>query len=389
MWCSMCFVIMGCIDLKAFILIFGICLLIALAAEQVAAARHRRALKHVIHVNGTRGKSAVARLIAAGLSAGGIRTFCKTTGTLPMTIDVDGVQREIHRRGPANIREQLVILKQAAKCGAEVLVAECMAVDPELQWVTQHKMLQADISVITNARVDHVAEMGSTVAEVCGALCNTIPKNGVVFTADANCFPFIGEQAARLGSSAVLAEAEGLSLPSEPFPENVALALAVCTSLGVESSVALEGMKQVQRDPYAASAHLLPGGGIFLNGMSANDPASTEMILNRFSNGGRFTVEKLGIVLNCRPDRGYRTSLMLEYIEKTAPSDIYLMGNGAAAAERRLQRHGFCPRRCKGAEEIPLAAAAEGTLIYAIGNIADEGMKLMERVKKEGTEYVW
>ena len=36
-----------------------------------------------IHVNGTRGKSSVTRLIAAGLRAGGKRTFAKTTGTAP------------------------------------------------------------------------------------------------------------------------------------------------------------------------------------------------------------------------------------------------------------------------------------------------------------------
>ncbi len=34
-----------------------------------------------IHVNGTRGKSSVARLIAAGLRAGGICTVAKTTGS--------------------------------------------------------------------------------------------------------------------------------------------------------------------------------------------------------------------------------------------------------------------------------------------------------------------
>ena len=40
----------------------------------------RRKLDHVIHVNGTRGKSTVSRLIEAGLRAGGLRVFCKTTG---------------------------------------------------------------------------------------------------------------------------------------------------------------------------------------------------------------------------------------------------------------------------------------------------------------------
>ena len=33
----------------------------------------------------------MCRLIEAGLRAGGVRVFCKTTGTDPMTINVAGV----------------------------------------------------------------------------------------------------------------------------------------------------------------------------------------------------------------------------------------------------------------------------------------------------------
>ena len=49
------------------------------AAGIAEAAAHRRRLKQIpirIHVNGTRGKSSVARLIAAGMRSGGIRTCC-------------------------------------------------------------------------------------------------------------------------------------------------------------------------------------------------------------------------------------------------------------------------------------------------------------------------
>ena len=58
-----------------------------LAWEARCAAKARASLAHVVHVNGTRGKSTVSRLIEAGLRAGGLRVFCKTTGTDPMTID--------------------------------------------------------------------------------------------------------------------------------------------------------------------------------------------------------------------------------------------------------------------------------------------------------------
>ena len=62
----------------------GAALLSAMGA--IESLVHRRCLSKIpyrIHVNGTRGKSSVTRLIAAGLREGGIRTCAKTTGTLP------------------------------------------------------------------------------------------------------------------------------------------------------------------------------------------------------------------------------------------------------------------------------------------------------------------
>ena len=63
-----------------------LCLVLAGVLE---ASVHGRRLSRIpirIHVNGTRGKSSVTRLIAAGLSASGLRTYAKTTGTRPRLI---------------------------------------------------------------------------------------------------------------------------------------------------------------------------------------------------------------------------------------------------------------------------------------------------------------
>ena len=51
---------------------------------------HQRILRRIpvrIHVNGTRGKTSVARLIAAGLRAGGKRVYAKTSGTVAAVTD--------------------------------------------------------------------------------------------------------------------------------------------------------------------------------------------------------------------------------------------------------------------------------------------------------------
>ena len=143
--------------------------LLYLLWEAHAVRIARKKLAHVVHVNGTRGKSTVSRLIEAGLRAGGLRVFCKTTGTDPMTIDVNGREELICRRGKANIKEQIAVLRRAAAQNAQVLVVECMAITPEFQQTSQHDILRADIGVITNVRRDHMDVMGDTPPRHCMA----------------------------------------------------------------------------------------------------------------------------------------------------------------------------------------------------------------------------
>ena len=76
--------------------------------------RHRRALRRIpvrVHVNGTRGKSSVTRLIAAGLRAGDKRVVAKTTGTLARVILPGERELAVFRPLGANVREQIRIVR--------------------------------------------------------------------------------------------------------------------------------------------------------------------------------------------------------------------------------------------------------------------------------------
>lgn len=364
-------------------------ILAALALEQRRALKDRRQLKHVVYVNGIRGKSTVTRLIDAGLRAGGWTVFCKTTGTVPMTIGVDNVARPLHRRGRANIKEQLQILHQAAREGADVLVLECMAVDPRLQWVTQHKMLRSDIGVITNVRLDHTAEMGETLAEICDSLSNTIPEGGCLFTADRNFFPQLCKNSAAIGCRAELALPTGTE-PALDFPENMALALAVCRHLGVAEETALSGMKLYQPDPYALSLHRMPGGGIFINGMSINDPQSTQLVFHRLLAQFGWSPEALILLVNNRPDRGYRTEHMMLVAKALQPREVWLLGASQLTTARKLQRDipQAVIRRFSRASDVPLQHLPAGKVVFAVGNVAGPGHEIMHQVREEGEVYV-
>ena len=360
-----------------------------LALERRRALQNRDKLQHIIHVNGIRGKSTVTRLIDAGLRAGGFRVFCKTTGTVPMMIGTDNIARPLRRRGRANIKEQLDMLHLAAQEEAQILVLECMAVDPALQRVAQHEMVRADIGVITNVRLDHTEEMGSTLEAICDSLSNTIPKNGVLFTADEQFFPQLARSGARIGCRTELALPTGEE-PEIDFPENLALALSVCRHLGVADQTALEGMLHYQRDPYALSLYRLPGGGLFVNGLSINDPQSTRLVFERLTNRFDWSGKELILLINNRPDRGYRTEHMALVAQALQPAQVWLLGASQRTAARTILKKApqLEIRRFSHAADLPLDKISQNAVIFAAGNVAGPGHEIMKRVREEGEEYV-
>ena len=202
-----------------------------LIGEKVATKAARRRLNHVVQVNGTRGKTAVSRLIQAGLAGGNIRAVAKTTGTLPQIIDADGIQTDIIRRGKPNIKEQAWTVRKAACMNAQVLVAECMAVRPEYQRVSQ-QMLEADVAVMTNIRPDHFEEMGHSLDEIARSVCQMLPTGGVVFTTEKNVLPIIQEEAAKRRCTVFSVKTDPDDLPDVDFAENEALALSVSAARG-------------------------------------------------------------------------------------------------------------------------------------------------------------
>lgn len=372
--------------LKTVILLAGMFWAAGLWLESRAAARSRAALRHVVHVNGTRGKSTVCRLIEAGLRAGGVRVFCKTTGTDPMTIDVEGREEPIHRRGKANIKEQIAILRRAAAQKAQVLVVECMAVHPEYQYAAQHRILKADTVVITNVRRDHTDVMGETLPEICDALCSTVPKNGALFTAETAQAPRMGKKAAAMGSSFHPIRPDG-SEPGFDFAENIALALAVCEHLGVDRQTALSGMAHFKRDPYALTVHRM-GEGLFVNGLSINDVQSTCTVWRDLK--GKLGCRRLILLVNNRADRGSRTQDMLAVCCELCPDAVWLMGASQGFMARSLAKKlpGTPVERFARPELLPLDGLAPGEVVFAVGNIAQGGRDIMARVRQEGTLYV-
>jgi len=122
---------------------FGIILVVFISMIVYGIYEYQKHQKNVnripirIHINGTRGKSSVTRLIGAGLREGKIKAITKVTGTFPRLILADGKETIIRRKAGANILEQLNIIEYAANKKADALLIECMALQPIFQKITE------------------------------------------------------------------------------------------------------------------------------------------------------------------------------------------------------------------------------------------------------------
>jgi len=285
-----------------------------------------------IHVNGARGKSSVTRLIAAGLREGGLKTMAKTTGSAPRIINEYGKDLIIHRLRSASIGEQVKLLRSFAKKKPDAVVIECMAVQPQYQWVSEQKMIQSTVSVITNVRPDHLDEMGSTMEEIALSLSNTIPFDGTLVTAEKDVLEPLERVAKSRNSDVNIVDAESISedyMDKFPFiehAENVALALQVCKDVGIDENIALTGMLKTNPDPGALVIWDIQFNNIshhFVSAFAANDPKSTLQIWNLLEH--RMENKSTVIFLNTRADRGYRTKQLLALVIDHIEPDLFIV----------------------------------------------------------------
>ena len=389
------------------ILLIACGVLIAMGALELIV--HRRRLARIpirIHVNGTRGKTSVTRLIAAGLREAGVRTVAKTTGTVPRFILPNGREVPVYRPGGANVIEQKQAVTMAAAQRAEALVVECMALQPSLQWLSESKLVRATHGAITNARPDHLDVMGPSEEDVARALAGTVPVAGVFLTAERKHRAFFQQVAEDRGSRFHAAEEISQPLTTEDveaFPylehqDNVELALAVCEEIGIDNETALRGMWRAKPDPGAMTETRVEFFGrhvIFVNGFAANDPISTRYIWEQSLRRHRELKRRIA-VFNCRSDRADRSEqLAASYAGWTQADEVVLLGTGQYIFARAAVRSGLDPTRLVFVDrdhpadifEILLGLSESSALVMGLGNIAGPGLALAEYFANRGMDH--
>jgi poly-gamma-glutamate synthase PgsB/CapB len=302
-----------------------------LAYWRVSVSGHQERLNTLdvrVHVNGIRGKSTVTRLVAGVLREGGYVTVAKTTGSAARVIERRGDETPIFRRGAATINEQIDVVAEHVDPEVEALVIECMAVRPLYQQYSQDYMVRSDITVITNVREDHQEEMGETLEEIADSMSLTIPRNGILITAEDR--PHLRERLRRnaeaRGSRLVYADPEGVDdedmrgFDYLQFKSNVAVGLAVARIVGVPRQTAVQGMWKSVPDVGVVRLRTYDVSGkkvLWVPMFAANDRESVvltfETLQAQFPPGA--TV--IGI-LNNRRDRGRRAELFAHMV----PTDL-------------------------------------------------------------------
>ncbi len=370
-----------------------ICIIIILLILGIIESRlHINAINKIpirIHVNGTRGKSSVVRLIAAGLREGGLKTFAKTTGTIPRIINEKGKDLELHRLRSATIGEQIKLIRFFGKKSPDALVMECMAVNPQYQWISEHKIVKSTLGVITNVRRDHVDEMGSTIEDIAYSLSNTIPFNSKVLTSEKLSLKYLKNIANQRNSKIINSTDYNVDsdymdkMPYLEHKENVNLALAVCEQVGIKRKKALDGMLKTKPDPGALLIWNLENNNKFISAFAANDPDSTfkvwELIKLKEKN-------KTCFFLNSRDDRRYRTNQLIDLVLNRINPDLFIIR--ADNVEARIAKHGNKTKiknftmKSNQNDVINYILELNQYTVVGIGNIVGWGEDFINRLKK-------
>jgi poly-gamma-glutamate synthase PgsB/CapB len=249
--------------------------------------RNRRVLtatRHIpirILVAGSRGKSSTVRLLHAALHANGRRVFAKATGTAAAQIDPDLTEKPTRRWGQVSIVEMQDAVLHARRSGADAMVLESMAVQPQLIAQLSDEIVHPTIAVVTNAHLDHLEDEGSTREEVMDALANVINGAPLVVTAeqDSAALARLTWQAGLHGalvSQAPHIDARGFDLDGA-HPDNVDIVLNITRSLSFPDAVSLAGMRSASHETGDHPVHDVQVEGISIRWIdlgAINDPAS-------------------------------------------------------------------------------------------------------------------
>jgi len=319
-------------------------------------------------------------------------------------IRLDGSEVDVYRVGHPNLIEQTRIVRRAAEAGAEALVIECMAVAPELQPLSELRLIRSTVGVLTNVRADHLDVMGPSVDDAARALAQTMPVRGHAFTAERERSSIVERVARERGSTLHVITDESVTADDLAgfsyfeHAENLSLALAVCAHLGVDRTTALRGMHRATPDPGVLQRYTVRSGHndvTFVNAFAANDPDSTLLIWQRLGLEQAEPGVRRIVLANCRDDRLQRSGQIAELIARRLNADhAVLTGDGTDLVAFQAVRLGLPGERLSNlggidAEQVferVLGIADGRATVVGIGNMVGLGEEIVLHFKNRAVD---
>ena len=272
-------------------------LILALGAfEAISHTRHVNSVPLRILVNGTRGKTTVTRQLYSSLSSCGKTVLAKTTGSEARLIYPDGHEEPLKRRfGYHLIREHYNFFALASKLGVDAVVVECCAVSPESQLLMAQKLVRPTCSIITNARVDHVDQMGSTIESTADVLKLSVPTGASFYTSDI----FFNSD-----TQATVVEGGNEELVQKVMTD---LGYKTCTVKSYTPDIGLVGPFKI-------------GTLLIVNAFAANDKESASEVLAQYAG------QDYVVLYNNRADREFRVPYFASLFKEKDVKQVIVLG---------------------------------------------------------------
>ena len=364
------------------IVLFCAVLILGITENAILRRRIERIPDRIL-VNGTRGKSSTTRMILAALNGCGIKAFGKTTGSEARFILPDLTEEEIPRKtGPKMVLEHNIMLKKAIEHGCQAIVCECMAIREENQKIIGDKLFRPTIAVITNARVDHLDQMGETEEDTASVLCLSIGQASDVFTSDKAVMKELEGRTCNVHLVGPLAEEFRPCLENFSFPvheDNLAIVLEVCRTLGLGDEGVLEAVLKTVPD-LGMTGNTEVDGHLIVNGFASNDARSASALLEGLD------MDEVTVIYNNRSDREFRLKMFAQLFADMKVSDLVIIGDNVNKCRRYFAKVlGFEAVR-EGSSEPDIEIGLGRRVIVCMGNIKGAGQALLQYCTDRNSE---
>jgi poly-gamma-glutamate synthase PgsB/CapB len=301
-----------------------------------------------IMVNGTRGKSTTVKIIYEILRQEKHKVFAKTTGEKPTQYLPNGANKSISRFSPATILENIRLLRSWAHESPDSVIMECMALQPETQFVLSNRIFHPNHILITNIAMDHAEMMGQDEEEIAKTIFHSLRREAEIFIDNKVYKSFYTSEDLPNLHEIKLSEAfpERIDhIPPEILDQNWTLIKYVAQYLKLDSQTVYQCFKnewcKISNNIYLS----LPDLNISIwNLFSVNDTKSTNLFIQH-SRNNLSQNSQIIILLNTRKDRPLRTKQFAEFLKmEFQESNIWLTGTDRQLGRNLLEREGIDPK---------------------------------------------